>query len=111
MCKKAEIDLKKRAGELSAEELERLVAIVSDPLQFKVPKWFLNRNRDFRDGKTMHLFSSMMDNKLREDLERMKKIRQHRGLRHYWGLKVRGQHTCSTGRIGGRPNLPIARGK
>ena len=111
MCKKAEVDLKKRAGELSAEELERLVAIVSDPLQFKVPKWFLNRNRDFRNGKTMHLFSSMMDNKLREDLERMKKIRQHRGLRHYWGLKVRGQHTCSTGRIGGRPNLPIARGK
>ena len=111
MCKKAEVDLKKRSGELSAEELERLVAIVSDPLQFKVPKWFLNRNRDFRNGKTMHLFSSMMDNKLREDLERMKKIRQHRGLRHYWGLKVRGQHTCSTGRIGGRPNLPIARGK
>ena len=37
MCKKAEVDLKKRAGELSAEELERLVAIVSDPLQFKVP--------------------------------------------------------------------------
>ena len=61
MCKKAEVDLKKRAGELSAEELERLVAIVSDPLQFKVPKWFLNRNRDFRNGKTMHLFSSGFD--------------------------------------------------
>ena len=22
----------------------------------------------------------------------------HRGLRHYWGLTVRGQHTCTTGR-------------
>lgn len=26
-----------------------------------------------------------LDNKLREDLERLKKIRAHRGLRHFWG--------------------------
>jgi len=37
---------------------------------------------------------------MREDLERMKKIRCHRGLRHFWGLKTRGQHTKSTGRGG-----------
>jgi small subunit ribosomal protein S18e len=37
---------------------------------------------------------------MREDLERMKKIRCHKGLRHFWGLKVRGQHTKSTGRRG-----------
>ncbi|KAE9618327.1 putative ribosomal protein S13 [Lupinus albus] len=24
----------------------------------------------------------------------------HRGLRHYWGLRVRGQHTKTTGRRG-----------
>merc|ERR1740131_651370 len=41
-----------------------------------------------------------MDNKLREDLERLKKIRAHRGLRHYWGLRVRGQHTKTTGHKG-----------
>merc|ERR1712062_828398 len=39
-------------------------------------------------------------NKLREDLERLKKIRAHRGLRHYWGLRVRGQHTKTTGHKG-----------
>jgi small subunit ribosomal protein S18e len=37
---------------------------------------------------------------MREDLERMKKIKLHKGLRHYFGLRVRGQHTCSTGRRG-----------
>jgi small subunit ribosomal protein S18e len=37
---------------------------------------------------------------LRDDLERLKKIRNHRGLRHYWGLRVRGQHTKTTGRAG-----------
>lgn len=48
----------------------------------------------------LQLTSSYLDSKLREDLERMKKIRAHRGLRHYWGLRVRGQHTKTTGRRG-----------
>jgi ribosomal protein S13 len=26
--------------------------------------------------------------------------RAHRGLRHYWGLRVKGQHTKTTGRRG-----------
>ena len=37
---------------------------------------------------------------MREDLERMTKMKVHKGLRHYFGLRVRGQHTCSTGRRG-----------
>jgi small subunit ribosomal protein S18e len=41
-----------------------------------------------------------LETKLRENLERMKKCRSNRGLRHYWGLKVRGQHTKTTGRRG-----------
>ena len=44
--------------------------------------------------------SNGLDSKWREDLERLKKIRNHRGLRHYWGLRVRGQHTKTTGRRG-----------
>jgi small subunit ribosomal protein S18e len=35
-----------------------------------------------------------------EDLERMKKMRLHRGLRHFWNIRVRGQHTKTTGRRG-----------
>merc|ERR1712088_20665 len=34
------------------------------------------------------------------DLERMKKIRIHRGIRHHWGLRVKGQKTKTTGRHG-----------
>jgi small subunit ribosomal protein S18e len=41
-----------------------------------------------------------LDTKYREDLERLKKIKSHRGLRHYMGLKVKGQKTKSTGRTG-----------
>jgi small subunit ribosomal protein S18e len=41
-----------------------------------------------------------LETRLRENLERMKKVRKHRGLRHHWGLKVRGQRTKTTGRRG-----------
>ena len=98
VCKKAEIDMGKRAGELSAAELESLMVIVANPRQFRIPDWFLNRQKDFKDGKYSQLSSNALDTKLRDDLERLKKIRNHRGLRHYWGIRVRGQHTKTTGR-------------
>ena len=30
----------------------------------------------------------------------MRKIKLHKGMRHLWGLKVRGQRTCANGRRG-----------
>eukprot|EP00310_Coccolithus_braarudii_P012474 CAMPEP_0183351724 /NCGR_PEP_ID=MMETSP0164_2-20130417/26215_1 /TAXON_ID=221442 /ORGANISM="Coccolithus pelagicus ssp braarudi, Strain PLY182g" /LENGTH=155 /DNA_ID=CAMNT_0025523981 /DNA_START=17 /DNA_END=484 /DNA_ORIENTATION=- len=100
VCKKAEIDLNKRAGELTEEEIETLKAIMAEPQQFDIPEWFLNRQKDRLTGKTMHCIANTITTKLREDFERMKKIRLHRGLRHYWNLRVRGQHTKTTGRHG-----------
>ncbi|KAK9237357.1 40S ribosomal protein S18 [Lipomyces kononenkoae] len=100
VCKKADVDLSKRAGELTVEELERIVTIIQNPTQYKIPSWFLNRQRDFVDGKDSQVLANQLDSKLRDDLERLKKIRAHRGLRHYWGLRVRGQHTKTTGRRG-----------
>lgn len=88
------------AGELTNEEIERLVNIIQNPRQYKVPDWLLNRQKDVKDGTYSQLISNNLDNMLREDLERMKKIRAHRGLRHYWGVRVRGQHTKTTGRHG-----------
>merc|ERR1712244_37245 len=100
VCKKADVDMNKRAGELTEEEVEKIMTIVANPRQYKIPDWFLNRQKDVVDGKYSQVMSNALDNKLREDLERMKKIRVHRGLRHYWGLRVRGQHTKTTGRRG-----------
>nr|AGC74031.1 ribosomal protein S18 [Spirometra erinaceieuropaei] len=100
VCKKADIDIRKRAGELTEDEVEKLVTVMSNPRQYKIPDWFLNRQKDVEDGKHSQLMSQALDTKLREDLERLKKIRAHRGLRHYWGLRVRGQHTKTTGRRG-----------
>lgn len=112
------------AGQLNSDELERIVNIIQAPQQFKIPKWFLNRQKDMTDGKDYHVclnsilalmlllmltcpvfdppqtVSNQVDSKWRDDLERLKKIRNHRGLRHHFGLRVRGQHTKTTGRRG-----------
>ncbi|GMI40700.1 hypothetical protein TrCOL_g5095 [Triparma columacea] len=98
ICKKAEVDVNKRAGELTADEIEKLVAIIQSPKQFKIPLWFLNRQKDFKTGKYSQIFAQGFDAKLRDDIERMKKMRAHRGLRHWWNIRVRGQHTKTTGR-------------
>lgn len=44
-CKKGEVDMKKRAGECSAEDIENLMLITSNPRAYKTPDWFLNRQK------------------------------------------------------------------
>ena len=64
-----------RAGELSAAELDSVMTVVANPRQFKIPDWFLNRKKDYKDGKYSQVVSNALDMKLRDDLERLKKIR------------------------------------
>merc|ERR1711934_1165998 len=81
---------------VNKEEIDRVVSIIEDPLKFNVPVWFLNRQKDYVTGKDLQATGTRLAGTLREDLERLKKMRAHRGLRHYWGLRVRGQHTKTT---------------
>ncbi|ELW49192.1 E3 ubiquitin-protein ligase MARCH4 [Tupaia chinensis] len=97
VSRKADMDLTKRAGELPEEEVERVIAVMQSPRQYKIPDWFLNRQKEIKDGKYSQVLANSLDNKLREDLE---KILAHRGLRHFWSLLVQGQHTKTTGRRG-----------
>ena len=52
----ADIDLSKRAGELSEEEVEKIITIMSNPRQYKIPDWFLNRQKDIKDGKKYWIY-------------------------------------------------------
>merc|ERR1711924_498228 len=47
VCKKAEVDLNKRAGELSTEEIDKIVAVIQNPLQF-MPAWSSTGRRTSR---------------------------------------------------------------
>lgn len=70
VLRKADIDLTKRASELTVDEVKCVITIMQNPWQYKIPDWFLNRQKDIKDGK----YSQVLDNKLCEDLERLKKI-------------------------------------
>nr|XP_045723348.1 40S ribosomal protein S18-like [Mirounga angustirostris] len=100
------MDLTKRAGELTEDEVERVITIMQNPRQCKIPDWFLNRQKDVKDGKCSQVLANGLDNKLPEDVERLKKITAHRGLRHFWGLRVRCPHTKTTGRRGRTVGVP-----
>merc|ERR1711959_647854 len=60
VCKKAEVNLQKRAGELTTEEIDKIVAVIQNPLQF-MPSWFVNRKKDVKDGKTSHVYANILD--------------------------------------------------
>jgi small subunit ribosomal protein S18e len=51
VLKKADIDLPKRAGEPTKNEVERVITIMHNPCQYKIPDSFLNRQKDGKDGK------------------------------------------------------------
>ena len=53
VCRKAEVDMSKRAGEMDAADMERIVTIMQNPREYKIPDWFLNRQKDFWDGKVL----------------------------------------------------------
>ena len=65
------------------------MVIVANPRQFKIPDWFLNRKKDYKDGKFSQVTSNALDMKLRDDLERLKKIRSDSTNMHFlWYLQV-----------------------
>ncbi|MCH2418035.1 MAG: 30S ribosomal protein S13, partial [Candidatus Poseidoniia archaeon] len=65
-----------------------------------VPTWLTNRQRDYDSGEDMHQVSIELKMTQEEDINRLKKIKCYRGVRHASGHKVRGQRTYSNGRRG-----------
>lgn len=97
-----------KIGKLNDEQVKLLESIIKDPLKFGVPEWALNRRKDFYTGETKHLTAGDLDFAIREDIKRLNKIKSYRGLRHAWGLPVRGQRTRSTHR-GKGPTIGVHR--
>jgi len=85
---------------MMGDQVEKVITVMSNPRQYKIPDWFLNRQKDIKDGKYTQALSNVLDSKIREDLERLKKIRAHRGLRHYWGsvMLLTAKHRLMLGR-------------
>ncbi len=100
LCRLLGIDPNKRVGFLTDAEVEKIEAALANPLSVGIPAWMLNRRKDYETGRDLHLLGADLIYYVRRDIEREKKIRSWRGIRHALGLKVRGQRTATTGRIG-----------
>ncbi|TFG33292.1 30S ribosomal protein S13 [Candidatus Thorarchaeota archaeon] len=94
------LDPSERLGYVSDDVIARIEKILKDPLAAGLPDWYVNRPRDRMSGRMLHLIGSDLDFAQRNDIDRLRRIKSWRGTRHSLGLKVRGQHTRTTGRGG-----------
>jgi small subunit ribosomal protein S13 len=90
----------RRMGDLSESEIKKIEEFLSEKKIPKAPSWIFNRQKDYESGINYHLVGSDLIFYVRNDIEREKKIKSWRGVRHSLGLKVRGQRTRTTGRTG-----------
>jgi len=89
-----------RTGFLTDQEIARLDEIVRDITKLGLPSWLYNRRKDYETGLDKHLITNELLFVVRRDIEREIRIGSWRGVRHKLGLKVRGQRTKTTGRLG-----------
>jgi len=95
------INPNQRIGYLSPEQIKSIENVIKNPSTSNFPSWFLNRRKDVETGEDKHLITSDIAFTVRNDIEREKTVGSWRGIRHMFGLKVRGQRTRCTGRKGG----------
>lgn len=93
ICKILDLDAKKKMGLLDDNELNKIKEVLKDPLKHGMKPWMLNRNKDYDIGENRHLISSDLKLRREFDIKMMKETRSYKGLRHAYGLPVRGQRT------------------
>ena len=95
LCSIAKIDYKKRVGDLSEQEVERLEVLLKSKKPNGIPAWMLNRRNDTETGETLHLVGADLTFSHESDIRLLKKIKCYKGVRHMLGQPVRGQRTRS----------------
>ena len=86
-------------GKLDDGSVERIANAVETYTE-QVPDWMVNRQKDVYTGEVRHLLGPDLTMMNDDDVNRMRKMRSYRGIRHETGQKVRGQRTKSIGRTG-----------
>lgn len=94
------LDPDKRVGFLTDQEIKRIEQAVTEMHKIGLPSWLYNRRKDYETGEDKHLIGADLLFHARRDIEREIRIGSWRGVRHKVGLKVRGQRTHTTGRLG-----------
>jgi len=83
----------KKLNELSEEEIKKIENIISHPDKHNIPIWLYNHRKEKETGEDKHYIESELILKNKFDIDFLRKIRCYRGIRHQYGLPVRGQKT------------------
>lgn len=89
----------KRIGDFTDDEIDRIAGAIENIHEI-IPSWMMNRRKDYDSGDDVHIVGTEVQVARRDDINRFKKIRCYRGIRHERGHKVRGQRLKSNGRTG-----------
>ena len=96
------LDCNTKLKELDEKTILQIEEVLDNPVKFGIPAYKVNRQKDYESGDDKHLTSSDILLQVRSDINRLKKIRSYRGIRHEKGLTSRGQRTRSSFRHSGR---------
>jgi len=96
----ANIDSNLKIGALSDEQIKKLEDVIKDPLKYNIPLHMINRRSDPFTGEDKHITSSDLVFTKKMDIDLQRKIQSYKGIRHQFGLPVRGQRTRSSFRKG-----------
>jgi len=100
IVKRMGVNPREKIGNLSDEDIEKIRKVIEDDIENILPSWMMNHRKDFYTGEDAHILSTDLDLQKQDDINRLKRIKCYRGIRHEKGLPVRGQRTRSNGRRG-----------
>jgi small subunit ribosomal protein S13 len=98
--KELQINQNTLIGELNDEQIQKIEQIIANPMGYGVPKFLLNRQKEYQTNEPKHLIGNDLIFAIKQDIEHEKESQTWRGFRHTYGKKVRGQRTRTTGRKG-----------
>ncbi len=100
ICAASGYDPNIKLGSLKEQDIQKIEQVIKNPLNFGLPRWIINRRLDIETGKDLHLSGQDLDVARKFDVQRMIGLKSYRGIRHMYGLPVRGQRTRSHFRKG-----------
>jgi small subunit ribosomal protein S13 len=98
MMRIAAIDPNQRLGYINDRDIKKIEDLIHEPTG--IPPHFVNRRKDIKSGTNDHVIAAQLALVTKSDIDRMRRTKSLKGIRHQLGLKVRGQRTKSTGRRG-----------
>ena len=90
----------KKLADLSEGEISNLEDMILHPEKHGIPVWLYNRRSDPSHGKNSHISVSGLDFTNKMDIDKMKRFKTYKGIRHIQHLPVRGQRTRGSFRGG-----------